>query len=131
MLDKAVKEFEVYKGKIRRQVSLRKNKRVYINLLSVYDMLVCEKMAQTLTLKLINDGFEREKAAPVAENACLCVMSLTDYSFNPIFNNTKELMTTLTPEDMLTVAREYSALRRDYVGFDVLGSFEIEQLKKN
>lgn len=130
-MEKEVKEFEVHKGKIRRQVSLRKNKRAYINLLSVYDMLVCEKMAQTLTLKLINDGFEREKAAPVAENACLCVMSLTDYSFNPIFNNTNELMTTLTPEDMLTVAREYSALRRDYVGFDVLGSLEIEQLKKN
>lgn len=54
---KNVKPFEVFKGKIRRQISLLKNKKAYINLLSVYDMLLCERLAQTLVLKLINDGF--------------------------------------------------------------------------
>ena len=130
-MEKNVKPFEVFKGKIRRQINLLKNKKAYINLLSVYDMLLCERLAQTLVLKLINEGFERTQAKTVAENACLSLMCLTDYNSYPIFNDTSELINTLTAEDMLCVVKEYALLRKDYLGFDVLNDFEIEKLKKN
>ena len=130
-MEKDTKPFEVYKGKVRRQINLLKNKKAYINLLSVYDMLLCERMSQTLILKLINEGFERNQAITVAENACLSVMCLTDYNSYPIFNNTTDLINSLTAEDMLCIVKEYNSLRKDYLGFDVLNNFEVEQIKKN
>ena len=130
-MEKNVKPFEVFKGKIRLQINLLKNKKAYVNLLSVYDMLLCERLAQTLVLKLINEGFERTQAKTVAENACLSLMCLTDYNSYPIFNDTSELINTLTAEDMLCVVKEYASLRKDYLGFDVLNDFEIEKVKKN
>lgn len=125
------KPFEIFKGKIRRPISLLKNKKAYINLLSVYDMLLCERLSQTLILKLINDGFERTQAITISENACLSTMCLTDYHSYPIFDNTTDLINSLTPEDMLCVVKEYDALRKDYLGFDILNDFEIKKLKKN
>lgn len=125
------KPFEVFKGKIRRQINLLKNRKAYVNLLSVYDMLLCERLAQTLILKLINEGFERNQAKTVAENACLSLMCLTDYNSYPIFDDTSNLINTLTAEDMLCVVREYNSLRKDYMGFDVINNFEMEEIKKN
>lgn len=130
-MDKCETFFEVFKGKIRRPVSLLKSKKAYVNLLSVYDMLICEKLAQTLTLKLVNEGFEQKQALTVAENACLCLMCLTDYNSYPIFEDTTELINRLTAEDMLCVVKEYRALRKDYLGFDVVDDFSLEKLKKN
>ena len=126
-----INPFEVYKGKVRRLVSLPQNKKVYVNLLSVYDMLLCEKMAQILALKLINEGFEKSQATTVAENACLSLMCLTNNDSLPLFENTKDLMDSLTAEDMLCVVKEYSSLRRDYLGFDLLDEIKLEQVKKN
>lgn len=123
--------FEVYKGKIRRRISLLGKEKVYINLLSVYDMLLCERSAKTLMLKLLNEGFERPQATTVAENACLCAMCLTDANFEPIFTDTSELMEKLTAEDILAVVRAYNALRKDYLGFDELSLAELDSLKKN
>lgn len=100
-------------------------------MLSVYDMLLCERLAQTLVLKLINEGFERTQAKTVAENACLSLMCLTDYNSCSIFNDTSELINTLTAEDMLCVVKEYASLRKDYLGFDILNDVEIEKVKKN
>ena len=130
-MTKIARPFEVFKGKIRRQIILFKNKKTYINLLSVYDMLLCEKISQTLTLKLINQGFDKDHATTVAENASLSAMCLTDYNSNPIFDNTSDLLNSLTPEDMLCVVKEYNLLRKDYLGFDSLNEVEFDCLKKN
>lgn len=130
-MNKIARPFEVFKGKIRRQIILFKNKKTYINLLSVYDMLLCEKISQTLTLKLINQGFDKDHATTVAENASLSTMCLTDYNSNPIFDNTSDLLNSLTPEDMLCVVKEYNLLRKDYLGFDSLNEVEFDCLKKN
>lgn len=123
--------FETFKGKIRKQINLLKNKKVYLNLLSVYDMLLCERLSQTLSIKLLNDGFDKKQATAVAENACLCLMCLTDYNSKPIFNNTSDLINTLTAEDMLCVVKQYYELRKNYLGFDILSDCELENLKKN
>ena len=130
-MEKNVKPFEVFKGKIRRQINLLKNKKAYVNLLSVYDMLLCERLSQTLVLKLINEGFEQTQAKTVAENACLCLMCLTDYNSYPIFAETSELINTLSAEDMLCVVKEYASLRKDYLGFDFLDDAEVKKVKKN
>lgn len=126
-----IKPFEVYKGKIRKAINLPQNKKAYVNLLSVYDMLICERMSKSLILKLINDGVERSQATKVAENACLSVMCLTDHNSLPLFDNTKDLMNSLSAEDMLCIVKEYSELRKDYLGFDLLDEKELEQVKKN
>ena len=126
-----IRPFEVYKGKIRRKIKLSQDEKVYMNLLSVYDMLLCERMAKTLVLKLLNEGFERPQATSVAENACLCVMCLTDANFEPLFTDTSELMEKLTAEDILAVVRAYNALRKDYLGFDELSPAVLDSVKKN
>ncbi len=123
--------YEVFKGKIRQKITLFENEKVYINLLSVYDMLLCERMAKTVMLRLINEGFERPQALTVAENACLCVMCLTDATCDPIFTDAFELMEKLTAEDVLAVVRAYNVLRKEYLGFDELTYAELESLKKN
>ena len=130
-MEKSTKPFEVFKGKVRRQINLLKNKKAYINLLSVYDMLLCERLSQTLALKLINEGFERTQATTVAENACLSIMCLTDYNSYPIFDDTTDLINSLTAEDMLAIVKEYDLLRKDYLGFDVMDDFSMKKLKKN
>lgn len=130
-MEKLNRPFEVYKGKIRRQISLFDNEKVYINLLSVYDMLLCERMAKTFVVRLINEGFERRQAITVAENACLSTMCLTDKNTEPIYLDADQLMRKLTAEDVLMIVKEYNLLRKDYMGFDELNSIEFENEKKN
>lgn len=126
---KSSKSFEVFKGKVRRQIDLLKNKAVYINLLSVSEMILCEKYSRILISELVNEGFEQNKAVMLAENACLGWMCLTDCDSCRIFENTTKLMSALTSEDMLFVAKVYKSLRRDYLGFDVLNDSEFERIK--
>ncbi len=130
-MDTNIVTFEMYKGKIRKQISLLDEKKKYVNLLSVYDMLVCERMAKSLITKLINEGFERVEATTVAENACLSLMCLTDEFFSPVFSDVDSLMRTLTSEDILKVVNEYNLLRKEYMGFDRLNNIELENIKKN
>lgn len=122
--------FDIYKGKIRRKIVLSQNLTAFINLLSVYDMLLCERMAKILTIDLINDGFDKIHAQTAAENACLCTLCLSDEFSEPLFTDTQLLMKTLSAEDMLLVVKEYCSLRKDYMGFDKLDNIELESLKK-
>lgn len=130
-MDTSIGTFEVYKGKIRKRINLFGEKKTYVNLLSVYDMLICERMAKSLVTKLINEGFERIKAMTVAENACLSLMCLTDEFSDAVFSDVDSLMRTLTSEDVLAVVNEYNLLRKKYMGFDELDNVELEYVKKN
>ncbi len=130
-MDKGIKTFEFYKGKIRKRINLFSNKISYVNLLSVYDMLICERMAKSLVVKLINEGFERRKAITVAENSCLSTLCLTDENAQSIFENTADLMKKLTAEDVLFIVKEYNTLRKEYMGFDEFNNEQLECIKKN
>lgn len=130
-MDKNIKPFEFYKGKIRKRINLFNNKVSYINLLSVYEMLICERMAKSLVVKLINEGFERRQAITVAENACLSTLCLTDEKAQNIFDNTTELMKELTAEDVLSIVKEYNMLRKEYMGFDEFNNEQLDYIKKN
>ena len=120
----------LYNGKLRKPIKIV-NKTYYIKLLSVYEMLLCDRLSQSLVIKFINEGSERIKAQSIADNLCLCMMCLVDDKDNQIFDNTEAIMDAFTSDELVAVINKYNEFRKEYMGFDELNEENFQMLKKN
>lgn len=119
-----------FKGSLRKPIDIL-NKSLYIKLLSVYEMMLCESTAQSLVIKFINEGLERSKAQSVAENICLCMMCLYNEDGSQVFSDVESVMVDFTPDELLLVINEYEKFRKEHMGFDKFNDQAFEMLKKN
>lgn len=121
---------KLHNGKLRKPIKIL-DKVYYIKLLSVYEMLLCERLAQSLVVKFINEGSERISAQSIADNLCLCMMCLVNDKDEQVFNNTKIIMNTFTSDELVLVIDKYNEFRKEYMGFEDLNEESIQLLKKN
>lgn len=117
-------------GKVKKIINIL-GRTMYIKLLSVYEMMLCEKLAKNLVIDLINQGFDRTHARAVSDNVCLCMMCLVNENNGQIFTDPMSLMQDFHADELAAVALEYKLLRESMMGFDVLNSTTLEGLKKN
>lgn len=119
-----------FKGSLRKPIDIL-NKALYIKLLSVYEMMLCESTAQSLVIKFINEDIERNKAQSIAENICLCMMCLYNEDGDQVFSDVESVMVDFTPDELLLVINEYEKFRKEHMGFDKFNDQAFEMLKKN
>lgn len=103
----------------------------YIKLLSVYDAILCEISCRKLRDKLIKQGADKRLTESITENACLATMCLCDEKDKAVFSDSFATITTLTPEELLKVARKYEKLQKEFLTLDNINNTQIEVLKKN
>lgn len=104
---------------------------LYLKLLSVYEALLCDSMSRKLADELVKDGAEKKIAVPIAENACLAYMCLYNRRNRRVFENSSDVVNTLTSEELLKIAEEYVKVKDSFLSFNNLSPKSVLELKKN
>ena len=103
----------------------------YINLMSVYEAILCESESRTLVEKLIADGADQRISKSVTENAALASFCLYDKNDNRVFKDAFNALSVLTPEELLRIANKYNEIQKRFLSFDKLTPKMLYKLKKN
>ncbi len=106
-------------------------KKMYIKLLTVYEMVLCDTESSKLTEILINDGIEEDKAKVISENSCLVSMCLYSIKSKRIFKDGLDAMQSLTIEELNKITNEYIEVKNRFLSFGDLTLEEVNGLKKN
>ena len=106
-------------------------KKMYIKLLTVYEMILCDTESSKLTETLINNNIEEDKAKVISESSCLVSMCLYTIKGKRVFKDGLDAMQSLTIEEINKVTNEYIEVKNRFLSFGDLTLEEINALKKN
>ncbi len=104
---------------------------LYLKLLSVYEALMCDSIAQKLADELVKNGAREKIAIPIAENACLAYMCLYNRRNKRAFESGSNVVSLLTSEELFKIAEEYVRVKDNFLNFNNLSPTDTLNLKKN
>lgn len=122
---------ELFGGNDIRESIFILGKRLYIKLLTAYEMILCSTMALELSSKIKKNGVEDEFATTIAENACLVYMCLYTIKDKRVFKDGFDALSSLTLEEMQKITDEYIKVKERFIDFSDLDYGMLEDLKKN